>query len=127
GILYPNLLINVGVIQGLVLVFERALGRGISFPWIGGGDTFPLPTLPPVPVAASSPSQMLVLAVVLALPALVAFRLNVGLAAIAAPDALEPRTLRAAWRAGRGLAWTALGMWLSLMGLLVCVMGFLFT
>jgi len=126
GVCYPSLLANLDVVQSLVLAFEKVIGRDLGLSFFAD-DMLRLPLLPFVSV--SDAASMIALSIVMILPALLVYRLNVGLAAIAAPDAefaREPRTLRAAWRAGKGEGRAALGMWLALMGLLIGVLAFLF-
>lgn len=131
GIFYPNLLLNIEAVRTVVRLFERALGRDLGLPLLTGGSGMSLPLVPIAPVQAESAQELLLLTLLWSVPALLVYRLNVGLAAVAAPDGVagggaSPRTLRAVWRAGRGLGVTAFGMWLTLMGLLVGAMGFLF-
>lgn len=122
GIFYPSLILNLGAVQTIVALFQRALGGDLGLAFLTG-RTLRLPLFPAIPVA--SPGEMLLLTVVLILPVLLLYRLNVGLAGISAPGAEESgleRTLRSAWHAGRGQARAALGMWLALLGLLVAVL-----
>jgi hypothetical protein len=129
GVFYPNLLLNIEAVRTVVRLFERALGRNLGFPFLTGTSTMKLPLVPIAPVQAESARELFLLTLLFIPPALLVFRLNVGLAAVAAPGggaAPGARTLRAVWRAGRGLGATACGMWLTLMGLFVGAMGFLF-
>jgi hypothetical protein len=128
GIFYPNLLLNIEAVRTLVRLFEQALGRDLGLPLLMGQSEMKLPLMPVAPVQAESTGELLALTLLWILPALLVYRLNVGLAAVAAPEAgrSEPRTLRAVWHAGRGLAVHAFGMWVTLIGLFVGAMGFLF-
>lgn len=127
GIFYPNLLLNIEAVRTVVRLFERAFGRDLGFPLLTGRSAMRLPLVPIAPIETESAQKLLVLTLLLSVPALLVYRLNVGLAAVAAPDTGGgARTLRAVWRAGRGLGVTAFGMWLTLMGLFVGAMGFLF-
>jgi hypothetical protein len=130
GIFYPSLIYNLGAVLTVVHLFQRALERDLGL-WFFDPESMRLPLLPFVSVGG--PREMVGVSLVMILPALVVYRLNVGLAAIAAPGAESAadgadgaRTLRAAWRAGRGQARPALGMWLALMGLLVAMLTILF-
>jgi hypothetical protein len=126
GIFYPSLIYNLGAVLTVVHAFQRALGRDLGL-WFFDPEWMRLPLLPFLP--AGGPREMLGVSLVMILPALVVYRLNVGLAAVAAPDAERAglsRTLRSAWRAGRGQARPALGMWIALMGLLVAMLTILF-
>ena len=127
GIFYPSMMINIEAVRTLVSIFELALGRDLALPFFTGERALSLPLSPIVPIHPESPGELLLMTLVWIVPALIMYRLNVGLAVVAAPDAArEDRTLIAVWRAGRGLGFTAFAMWLTLIGLLVGVMGFLF-
>ncbi len=140
GIFYPSLILNLGTIQAILGMVERATGRSLPAPLHAPDDSLLLP-LAPTPsftVETGSVAELIWLTLVLLIPALIIYRLNVGLACVSAPDAASLasaegesegpplRSLRGVWRAGKGLGLTAFGMWITLMGLLVGAMIFLF-
>lgn len=141
GIWYPSLILNLEAIRTILALMQRT--TPVRLPAIFGVDEdtpLLLPLAPELVIEQQTWIATLLMALLFVVPALAIYRLNVGLAFLAAPHNPEtpglpgdeqpaPSPMRAladVWRAGKGLGVSAFGMWITLMGLLVGAMVFLF-